>query len=105
MAIWIDEFSSYSNTIGDIGFLIRSNDENHGNACRYRLSDHAARTNRSHEPKLEGWCGTTNNICVTACGMARVSRIAKNGRVCLVSVENPDEVAAALEELGYPGVE
>jgi hypothetical protein len=101
MVIWIDEFSSYSKDVGDIGFLTRSNDENHGNACHYRLSDHAARTNRSREPTLHGWCGTTNNVCVTAEGLARVSR-AKNGRVCLVPVTEAGEVAAALEELGYP---
>ncbi|MDD5008565.1 MAG: hypothetical protein PHC68_09255 [Syntrophorhabdaceae bacterium] len=105
MTIWIDEFASYSNRVGDIGFLTRSNDENHGNACHYRLSDHASRTNRSHEPRLTGWCGTTNNVSVTACGLARVSRVAKNGRVCLIELTNADEIAAALEELGYPGLE
>jgi hypothetical protein len=102
MVIWIDEFSSYSSATGDIGFLIRTSDENHGNACRYRLSDHPAHTNQSREPKLNGWCGTTNNVSTTACGLARVSRIAKNGRVCLVDVTEPEKVTAALEELGYP---
>ncbi len=64
-------------------------------------TDTPARTNRSHEDKLYGWCGSYNNVSTNACGAWRVTRIAKNGRM-LISKLTGDELATFLEEMGFP---
>jgi hypothetical protein len=53
-------------------FLALVCDENRGCAEHYNLSTRPFRTNRSHEVKLQGWCGTTNNVSVTARGAVEV---------------------------------
>lgn len=95
---WIDEQESYN--VGDAGFLIRFYHENTG-AEHYTLRDTPARTNRSHEDRLHGWCGSYNNVSTHACGAWRVTRTAKNGRM-LISKLTGDELAAFLEEMGFP---
>lgn len=108
MALWIDGYDvePMESQVGAVGFLVERTDENRGGAVRYLLRDHPPRTNRSHQPRLRGWCGTTNNICVHGCGLARISRIAKNGRVCLTTIPAGTQAEAdALETLGYPGIE
>ena len=55
-------------------FLAKITEENHGCAQHYQLRDRPCRTNRSHEPKLEGWCGCTNNVDTDACGAVEVYR-------------------------------
>lgn len=87
-------------TVGTIGFLIEHSNENTG-VSRFELRDTPPYTNRSHEPRLTGWCGTWNNVGTYGQGMARVERLARNGRA-LVRKLDGDELAAALEELGYP---
>ena len=87
-------------TVGTIGFLIEHSNENTG-VSRFELRDTPPYTNRSHEPRLTGWCGTWNNVGTYGQGMARVKRLARNGRA-LVRKLDGDELAAALEELGYP---
>ena len=104
MAIWIDEYQCSS--VDGIGFLVRIVDNNHGSAEHYCLDNRARCTNMSHEPKLHGWCGETNNISVYAEGLARISRRTKNDRICLTQIEKgSQEEAKALEELGYPELE
>lgn len=86
--------------VGDVGFMVR-----HANAMkgwvRIEIRDTPAHTNQSHQPRLSGWCGTTNDVATYADGMARVERVAKNGRALVRRLES-DDLAAALEELGYP---
>ena len=67
------------------------------------LRDTPAHTNQSHQPKLYGWCGSYNDTNTTACGIAKVIAIARNGRVKVQSLEG-DDLREALSELGYPGL-
>lgn len=87
-------------TEGQIGFLVRKSHETNG-SVRFVLRDIPAYTNQSNEPRLHGWCGTDNNLATSACGMARVTRLARNGRA-LVTQLLGDELKSALDELGYP---
>ncbi len=98
---WIGPDETLS--LGDVGFFIEFHNENTGGE-RYELRDTPAHTNRSHQPRLVGWCGTYNNIGTHAAGMAKVIRVAKNGR-CLVQFLEGDELQAELEELGYPDLD
>ena len=101
MSIWIDEDNCELNyngdDVGDAGFLVCRTSE-HG-VETYSLRRRPAHTNSSHEPRLDGWCGSWNNVSTDACGLARVARQAKNGRLCLAKVTPTPEL---LEELGYP---
>ncbi len=97
--LWID---GYCNNVGDVGFLAEVTDLDHG-VVRRSFDDRPLHTNLSHEPRLYGWCGTTNNQRRVADGLARVVRIAKNGRVCLSRIEaGSTEERDVLEQLGYP---
>lgn len=86
--------------VGDMGFLVENYNESTGGS-QFFLRDTPAYTNRSHEPRLSGWCGTWNNIGTHGHGIARVIRVARNGRALVSSLEGA-ELAAALEEFGYP---
>ena len=55
----------------------------------------------SRVPRLIGWCGSYNNISTSGCGVWKVTRIAKNGRM-LIQEATAEEVEAFLEEMGYP---
>jgi hypothetical protein len=95
--VWTD--SDYIETTGaSVGFLVRFDNVLRGTE-RYALRLLPAHTNQSNEPRLHGWCGTYNDIETHACGLARVSRVAGNGRVLLVPVEATAEL---LESMGYP---
>jgi hypothetical protein len=48
-----------------------------------------------------GWCGSYNDLSTSGCGMARVVRVARNGRALVETLAGYD-LAAALDELGYP---
>lgn len=61
-------------------FLALITDENHGNAEHYRVGRAPFHTNRSGEVRFNGWCGTTDNVCVDACGAVEIYRD-KAGRV------------------------
>ncbi len=87
-------------TVGQVGFLVEISHTMKG-WTRRELRDHPARTNQSCEARLYGWCGTTNDIYVHAQGMARVEKVARNGRA-LVRLLDGDEMMAALSDLGYP---
>lgn len=95
---WIDEQEGYN--VGDCGFLVSNAHETEGWE-RFYLRDNPARTNVSRVPRLIGWCGTYNNISTSGCGVWKVVRIAKNGRM-LISQPTDEEVAVFLEEMGYP---
>ncbi len=97
---WIDSDDVYELEIGREGFLVSVKPQ--GRAERFDLRDRPAHTNRSHEPRLVGWCGETNNVSVHAEGLAEIVRIAKNGRVLIRTIDAPERITAALEELGWP---
>jgi hypothetical protein len=86
--------------MGDVGFLIELVQTTR-NSTRFELRDLPAYTNQSHQPRLYGWCGTTNDISCHAAGMAKVIRLARNGRALVQQIEG-DELAAALDDLGFP---
>ena len=86
--------------VGDVGFLVvRTNPYQHWE--RTDLNDRPAHTNMSGRPMAFGWCGQTNDVSVSAEGVARVIRIARNERACVVRLRGA-EARAAYEELGYP---
>ncbi len=87
--------------VGDVGFLINFSEGAHDS---YVVRDTPAHTNMSHQPQLNGWCGTTNNRATYGCGMVKVERMAKNGRAFVRQLEGAD-LDAALEEFGYPGLD
>jgi hypothetical protein len=98
---WIDGSYDKADAIGDTGFLIQfSHEDTRG--ISYALRDTPAHTNQSHMPRLEGWCGTTNNVSTTALGAWSIVRVAKNGRILIQQITDPDLLAAFLEEHGYP---
>ena len=69
--------------------------------CEIHLTEAPRRTNRSREPRLRGWCGSTNNRAVTALGVGKVTRV--RGTVLRVEVlaAGSDEENDALGALGW----
>jgi len=96
--MWIDGEDA---TVGAVAFLVRRSPQQ--GADSHHLQDRPARTNQSNEPRLNGWCGTTNNVAVYACGVVRVARIAANGRAQVVPLSGP-RLTAALDTLGWPSL-
>ena len=99
MRKWIGtEMDTYR--VGEVGFLVSR--EHHLQGWeKWDIHTSPAHTNMSHQPRLRGWCGTTNDVAVYAHGLAKVARVAKNGRAMVISIQGEDE-AKALEEMGYP---
>lgn len=102
---WIDEqvheYEQGPEKVGDIGFLIRNSNENTG-TDRFSLRWTPAHTNQSHEPRLNGWCGTYNNVGTYGEGIWKIIRIAKNGRTLIEEVNDEQEREAFLDDVGYP---
>jgi hypothetical protein len=95
---WID---GEDLSAGDIGFLVESVHVLH-QTSRYGLYDRPCHTNLSHAPKLTGWCGSTNDISRYAKGLARVVRIAGNGRVQIAEIDGAEGAAWLRDVAGYP---
>ena len=99
--LWIGPDESLS--VGDVGFLIEfSNPFKHSET--WVLRDTPAYTNQSRQPTLSGWCGSWNDTSTHAHGMVQVVKIARNGRAQVVTLGG-DELANALDELGYPDLQ
>lgn len=96
-AMWIGP-ADYA--AGEVGFLVETSNPFEGSVS-YALCDVPAHTNQSREPRLHGWCGSWNNVSTYGRGMARVEKIARNGRAFVRLLEG-DELVAALDVLGYP---
>lgn len=96
-AMWIGP-ADYA--VGEVGFLVSTSNPYQGSES-YALCDVPAHTNQSRQPRLHGWCGSWNNVSTYGRGMACVEKIARNGRAFVRLLEG-DELAAALEDLGYP---
>ena len=88
--------------VGDTGFLILLSHP--GRAEQYIVRDTPAQTNRSFEDRLHGWCGSYNDLSTYACGIARVVRVARNGRVLVTQLTGASR-SSALDELGYPDLD
>lgn len=86
--------------VGQAGFLVETVNAMKG-FRRFNLQSLPPHTNRSHQPRLVGWCGSYNDTSTHGHGLARVVRLAGNGRA-LVEVLVGNELRAALERLGYP---
>jgi len=100
MSTWIDV--DYETTVGTIGYLVETLDTSRGGPHRLSLRDRPLRTNVSHEPRLYGWCGETDNKSRTAAGVAKVVRMNRLGdRAQIVSLTG-ENLRAFLEQDGYP---
>ena len=100
--MWIDTHYNPTN-VGDVGFLIESTNNGYGGSVTtHYMQEEPGRTNMSHEPRLHGWLGETNNISKHAKGMARVTRVSKNGGRAFVVAIRDSELHAALEAAGHP---
>lgn len=97
-SLWIGPDENLS--VGDVGFLIERSHERE-RWTRYEIRHTPPYTNRSHEPKLFGWCGSYNGLSTSGVGLVRVMRVARNGRAFVEQLEG-DDLATALDELGYP---
>jgi hypothetical protein len=95
---WID---GEGLSVGTIGFLVETTNTNHGSES-YGLYERPCHTNQSREPRLTGWCGETNNVSRTAQGLAKVVRVANNGRVQIVTVDGAEGAAWLNDVAGYP---
>ena len=104
MTKWIDAdvYGEGPSKVGEVGYLVERIDENNCCATSYALYMSPQRTNRSREPRLTGWCGTTNNICKNACGVWRVVRVNHAGDRIQIARLNGVELDAFLRESGYP---
>lgn len=104
---------NYGLSEGAAGFLYEVAPQ--GEIEHLELSDEPCLTNRSHEPRLRGWCGSTNNCATTAMGLARVTTTEAHpdedwdptaagwARVVRIARGSAEETAA-LAALGYPGL-
>jgi hypothetical protein len=96
MAKWIDHQDA---TVGDIGYLV----ETHTNGrTSWSLWDRPLRTNVSHEPRLSGWCGETDNRSRFARGVGRVVRVNAAGDRAQIVTLAGDELSEFLARDGYP---
>jgi hypothetical protein len=96
--MWINGEISES-AVGSVGFLIERRRD--GGGPSHHISGSPAHTNQSHEPRLFGWCGTTNNVATYALGLVRVTGHSAGGRLRVRRLANAEQ-AAALESLGWP---
>lgn len=96
MAVWID--GTYD--LGSLGFRIDRSTPGQGETTT--LSQRPAHTNQSHQPRLYGWCGSSNNTNTYANGVWKVTRVASNGRVQICEVTDHAEVEAWLDSVGFP---
>lgn len=97
--IWIGQ-SNDTFQLGEVGFLVRLTNSIKG-WDYYQLRPRPATANYSFQPRLHGWCGTTNDTSVYADGMAMVSRVLPNGRAFVIPLEG-GALQEALESMGFP---
>jgi hypothetical protein len=95
--MWID---SSNVEVDEIGFLQETFHENTGSK-NYRLTDRPPKTNRSFEYKLEGWCGTYNNVATYGRGVWKIIKTLPNERIHIEEVLG-DERNMFLKEMGFP---
>lgn len=97
---WIN-CDDYSTKIGTVGYLVEVWNSNTGGTS-FHLYERPLHTNRSNEPRLQGWCGEDNNRSKTARGAWKVVRQNKAGDRAQIVKLAGDDLAAFLETDGYP---
>ena len=98
--MWID--NTEYRVIGTIRYLVRTMNTSNGSE-RYSLRERPLRTNGNHVPRLNGWCGETDNLSRTACGLWRITGFNRDReRVRIERVSDRAEQIAFLEGDGYP---
>lgn len=98
--LWVDNDEDLN--VGSVAFIRQVSPQ--GRADRMVVSLRPCKTNRSHEARLHGWCGETNNVSIYAKGVGRVLKVNKTGERVMVSILNDEELDNALDELGYPDI-
>lgn len=99
--MWIDVnyYCDECSRPGDVGFLVEAFASGR---TTYYMSVEPLRTNRSHEPRLHGWCGETSNVSRTARGVWRVTKTNAAETRILISQVTGTALATFLNEVGYP---
>jgi hypothetical protein len=87
--------------IGTIGYLVETLNTSSGRTT-YALRERPLRTNQSHEPRLSGWCGETDNRSRYARGVWRVTKVNRAGDRASISRVTGADLARFLEEDGHP---
>ena len=102
---WVDcnysESEEFWTGVGTTGYLVRTVNEN-CDGTRWSLRDRPLRTNRSNEPILNGWGGSTNNISKYAYGVAKVVAINLARDRCRIQMVTGKDLAEFVEKDGYP---
>jgi hypothetical protein len=97
--MWIDSYNG--ETSGTIGYLVETLNTSNGRTT-FSLHERPIRTNQSNVPRLQGWCGETNNRSHYARGLVRVTGAnASKDRIRVAAVKG-DDARAFLEADGYP---
>jgi len=99
MAFWAEE-NEGALKVGEIGFVVEVDREG---VSRTTIQGRPARTNMSHEARLRGYCGETNNVVITAKGCAEILRRSTRdeNRVQVRALPDADpRVVELWEELG-----
>ena len=99
--VWVDFFDA---EVGDYFFLAEILNTNTG-ISRLTLYDRPCRTNKSHEPRLTGWCGATNKASITARGVVRIVGTNKAGDRAQIAAVRGVDLDSFLRSEGYPELE
>lgn len=94
--MWTDSTAA----VGTIAFLIRSHHLTKRWERRH-LSNRPQHTNMSHQPRLRGWCGTTDDISRSAEGVCVVTRTTGTRALVRRIPQGSAEEREALETLGW----
>lgn len=96
--MWIDHDGGIE---GDEGYLVEIVNTSTGRT-RFALRDRPPRTNQSLEPRLDGWCGETDNRSLFARGAWCIMRTNAVGDRAEIKRMTGASLAAFLERDGYP---
>jgi hypothetical protein len=97
---WIGPYGCEDHKVGDRAFLVEKQHNTKGQHY-YELRDTPPQTNQSFAYRLEGWCGTYNDLATYGAGAVEVVKIAKNGRLQVRQLDG-DALDAFLDESGFP---
>ena len=102
MSKWIDiDYSETLSNVGGIGYLAKTFNTSNARE-RFSLRERPCGKNRSGEKTLDGWCGETNNVSLTACGVWQIARVnSARDRAQIVQLTGA-KLAQFLERDGYP---
>lgn len=96
-----EQNESESICVDDIVFIYEKFISNTGVTTTH-ISKTPVCTNRSHEPRLYGWCGETNNISYTGIGIGKVKKYYSSGRMKVYAcAKGTPEEQLALDDVGY----